>query len=72
MERSRQAGGAGKLFTSSLKAMTKGMYGMIKASLSFLATPIGAVIGIIGAAFLLVKNAMGRSEEATNKITRAR
>lgn len=71
IQRSSEAGGTGKLFTSSLKGMAKGMVGMTKASLAFLATPVGAVIALLAGAFLLVKNAMNRSETATNKIKKA-
>ena len=71
VQRSSEAGGTGKLFTSSLKGMAKGMVGMTKASLAFLATPVGAVIALLAGAFLLVKNAMNRSETATNKIKKA-
>lgn len=70
-ERSKEAGGTSKLFTSSLKGMTTGMLGMTKASLSFIATPIGAVLAVLVGAFLLVKNAMNRSEDSTNKIKKA-
>ena len=49
----------------------RGFKGLIKQSLAFIATPIGAILGAIVAAFLLVKNAMDRSEESTAKITRA-
>jgi hypothetical protein len=69
--RSKEAGGVGKLFSSSLKEMTKGMIGMTKATLSFLLTPIGVFLAAISAAFLLVRNAMNRSEESTNKINKA-
>lgn len=48
VERSQQAGGAGNLVTQSLKGVITGIYGMIKASLAFIATPIGAVIAVIG------------------------
>lgn len=71
IQRSSEAGGTGKLFTSSLRGMVKGMVGMTKASLAFLATPVGAVIALLAGAFLLVKNAMNRSETATNKIKKA-
>ena len=71
IQRSGEAGGTGKLFTESLGAMTKGMFGMVKASLAFIATPIGAVLALLVGAFLLVKNAMNRSEESTNKIKKA-
>lgn len=71
VQRSAEAGGTGKLFTSSLSGMAKGMVGMTKASLAFIATPIGAIIAVLAGAFLLVKNAMNRSETATNKIKKA-
>lgn len=54
----------------SLIETGKGFVGLAKSSLLFLATPIGLVVAALGAAFLLVKNAMNRSEEATNKITK--
>ena len=68
---SKNAGGPVKLFGGALKTATKGMLGLIKASLAFLATPIGAVLGIVVAAFLLVRSAMQRSEESTNKLKKA-
>lgn len=71
ISRASEAGGAGALLKNSLKGMATGLAGVTKASLAFLATPIGAVIGVLAGAFLLVKNAMNRSEEATNKIKRA-
>lgn len=71
IERSQEAGGTGKLFTSSLSGMAKGMLGMTKAALGFLLTPIGITIAVLAGAFLLVKNAMNRSEDATNKIKKA-
>ena len=71
VQRSSEAGGTGKLFTSSLKGMANGMLGMTKASLAFIATPIGAILAVLVGAFALVKNAMNRSETATNKIKKA-
>jgi hypothetical protein len=71
IQRSKDAGGVSKLVTSSLKGMKAGIIGITKASLAFLATPIGAVIGVLAGLFLLVKNAMNRSETATNKIRKA-
>lgn len=71
VQRSQEAGGTGKLFSSALGDMTKGMFGMVKASLAFIATPIGAILAVLVGAFLLVKNAMNRSEESTNKIKKA-
>lgn len=69
--RSKEAGGVGSLVTSSLKGMAQGFLGMTKAALAFIATPIGAVLAAIVAAFALVRNAMNRSEESTNKIRKA-
>lgn len=71
IQRSQQAGGTGKLFTSSLKAMATGMWGMVKASIAFIATPVGAILAVLVGAFALIKNAMNRSESATNKIRKA-
>ncbi|HRE77098.1 MAG TPA: hypothetical protein PLL09_04650 [Flavobacterium sp.] len=68
IERSKEAGGAGNLLTTSAKGMTTGLAGVTKASLAFIATPIGAVLALLVGAFALIKNAMNRSEEATNKL----
>lgn len=70
IQRSKDAGGVGKLVKGSLKGMAQGFIGVTKASLAFIATPVGAVLALLVGAFALVKNAMNRSEEATNKITR--
>ena len=70
-EDAKAAGGAGKLMSKSLKGVAKATWGVIKASLAFLATPVGAILLVIAGAFLLIKNAMNRSEEATNKLKRA-
>lgn len=69
--RSKEAGGAGALMKSSLGGMAQGFLGVTKASLAFIATPIGVVIAALVGAFLLVKNAMNRSEDSTNKIKKA-
>lgn len=71
IERSQDAGGTGKLFTNGLKGMTAGLKSVTKASLQFIATPIGAVLAAIVLVFALIKNAMNRSEESTNKIKKA-
>src|SRR5690606_3189627 len=42
--------------TTALKTAATGMMGMVKASLAFLATPIGAVIGAIGLVLSAVVN----------------
>lgn len=68
--RSQEAGGVGKLVVGSLGAMAKGFMGLTSAAMSFVLTPIGAILTALVLAFGLVKNAMNRSEEATNKITK--
>jgi hypothetical protein len=57
ISRSQEAGGAGNLLTDSFKGMTAGIFGMIKASLAFLATPIGVALGALGLAVGLVVGA---------------
>jgi hypothetical protein len=54
--RAQEAGGAGNLLTTSLKGMTSGVYGMVKA-LSLLATPVGAAIGLLALAVGVVVGA---------------
>ncbi len=71
ISRSQEAGGAGKLFAEGIKSTTTAMVGLTKATLAFIATPIGAVITALASAFLLIRNAMSRSEETTNKVKKA-
>jgi len=54
-----------------LGGMASGFIGATKAALAFLATPIGMVLGLIGAAFMLVKSAIERNEELMNKLKMA-
>lgn len=67
VQRSQEAGGAGNLVTGSLKQMSAGVVGVTKSFMVFLASPIGIFLALLTGAFLLVRNAMNRSEEATNK-----
>jgi hypothetical protein len=66
--RSKEAGGVGNLVKGSLTGMAQGFLGLTKASLAFIATPIGAVLALLVGAFALVQNALSRSEDATNKL----
>lgn len=68
VQRSQEAGGAGKLFTNSLKGVATGVAGVTKSMLVFIATPIGAVLALIAGAFLLIKNAMDKSVESSSKL----
>lgn len=69
--RATEAGGASALLSNSLKAVTSATVGLTKAMLAFLVSPIGIVLGVIAGAFLLIQNAMNRSEESTNKLKAA-
>lgn len=66
--RASQAGGAGALLSNSLRTATSATIGLTKAVLSFIATPLGVILTAIVAVFALVRNAMNRSEESTNKL----
>ena len=68
IQRSQEAGGVGNLLGASLKGAATSFLGLAKASLAFIATPIGAVLALLVGAFALIKNAMDRSEDATNKL----
>lgn len=69
--RSQEAGGATKALSSSLNQAATGIAGVTKASIAFIATPVGAVLAAIAIVVGLVANAMNRSEETTNKLQRA-
>lgn len=47
-QRAQEAGGAGNLFKGAITGMVQGVLGLVKASLAFIATPIGAVLAVIG------------------------
>lgn len=71
IKNSKEAGGANELFAKSAKSAVAGLLNMTKAALAFILTPVGAALAIIAGAFLLIKNAMNRSEESTNKLKKA-
>lgn len=48
----------------------KGILGMVKASLAFLATPIGLVIGLLGAALFALTSYFKGSEEGQNRLNK--
>ncbi|WP_027880401.1 hypothetical protein [Mesoflavibacter zeaxanthinifaciens] len=70
-ERSKEAGGSGAFLKNSLKSAGQGLVSLTKAAIGFIATPLGATLAILVGAFALIKSAMNRSEESTNKIKRA-
>lgn len=71
LQASSKAGGATQLLGNAVKTATGALVNLTKAALAFLASPIGIVLGVIAGAFLLIRNAMNRSEESTNKLKTA-
>jgi len=69
-QRATQAGGVTNLLSGSIKKVTSSIFGMIKASLTFLATPIGAVIGAIGLALGLVINYLRNTQSGIDLLTK--
>lgn len=60
IERSQQAGGTGNLLKNSFNSIKEGVIGATKASLGFIATPLGAVIAaiavVLGVLYSVFKN----------------
>ncbi len=54
VQRSQEAGGVMPLLQNGLKGVITGVWGLIKASLAFIATPIGAAIAAIAAVFAIL------------------
>ncbi|MGQ2984871.1 hypothetical protein [Flavobacterium sp.] len=53
--RSREAGGAGNLLKQSFSQLATGIGGVTKAAVGFIATPLGAAIAVVTAAFGAMK-----------------
>lgn len=69
IQRSQEAGGVTNLLSSSLGGMTQGIIGITRASLAFIATPIGAVIAAIGLAVGALVNFLKSSQEGIDAVT---
>jgi len=69
VQRSQEAGGVGNLLSTSLKGISTGIIGMTRASLAFLATPIGAVIGAIGLALGALITYLKSSQSGIDAVT---
>lgn len=65
----QEAGGVMPFLSNGLKAVSQGIIGATRASLAFLATPIGAVVGAIGLALGLVVNALTGTQEGMDRMT---
>lgn len=62
-------GMGGAALGAQLKGAMTAIMGLTRASLAFIATPIGAVIAVLATAFIAVKTAISRSEESLDKLT---
>jgi len=69
--RAQEAGGVGKLLTSSLKQVTTGIIGVTKSALAFIATPIGAIITAIVLAATLLYNIFKSFTPIVDKVEQA-
>jgi len=67
-ERAKDAGGAGNLFKTTLGGVISGIWGMIKASLAFIATPIGAVIAAVAAVFFTLYSVFKNFQPILDKV----
>lgn len=69
----QKLGGAGNLLTSTLKGVGASIMTVVKASLAFIATPIGAVIAAVGLVLGLIVNYLKNTQagmDAVTKVTR--
>lgn len=69
ISRAQQAGGVMPLLGNGVKAVTSGIVGMTKASLAFIATPIGAVVAAIGLVLGLVINYLKNTQAGIDAVT---
>jgi hypothetical protein len=69
IQRSKDAGGVGNLVSGAFKTMATGIGGITRASLTFLATPIGAVIGVLGVTIGLLVNYLKSTQSGIDKVT---
>ena len=67
-QRAQEAGGAGNLLKTSLGGVMTGIWGVIKASIAFIATPIGAVIALVAGAALILYNVFAKLDPVMDKI----
>lgn len=67
----KEAGGVMPFLRQGLMGAVSGVRALTTASLAFIATPIGAIVSVIAAAFLLMKNAINSNEESMNQFKEA-
>ena len=69
IQRSQEAGGVTKLLSNSFGGIIQGIVGMTRASLAFIATPIGAVIAAIGLVVGALVEYLSSSQEGIDAVT---
>ena len=67
--RSQEAGGVLPLLGNGIKGVTAGIFGMVKASLAFIATPIGAIIAAVGLVLAPLINYLTNTQAGIDKVT---
>lgn len=73
IQNAQQAGGVMPLLSNGLAAVRTGIVGITRASLAFIATPIGAVIAAVGVTLGLIVNYLKSTQagmDAVTKVTR--
>jgi len=68
VQRSQEAGGVMPLLQNGLKGVITGVWGLIKASLAFIATPIGAVIAAVAAVFFTLYSVFKNFQPILDKV----
>lgn len=69
--RSQEAGGVLPLLTNGLKGVTSGIVGMTRSALTFIATPIGALIAALGLVLAPLIKYLTSTQEGIDKVTAA-
>lgn len=69
IQRAQQAGGVSQLLTKSTKSLATGIGGITKASLTFLATPIGIVLAGIGLILGALVKYLSSTQEGIDAVT---
>lgn len=67
-QRAQEAGGVGNLLKTSLAGVGQGIMGVVKSSLAFIATPIGAVIAAVALAVGILYSAFKQFQPVVDKV----
>lgn len=70
IQNAQKAGGVLPLLSNGFKSITQGIVGMTRASLAFIATPIGAVIAAVGLVLGAIVNYLKSTQEGMDLVTK--